>query len=418
MRTVLICLLQIIVMTAAAQRECASAQYHVEQREQNYKLQQQTNSVESFIKEHISGASDGTQKVPSGIIRIPVVIHVLYNGSSSTTITDQQIHSQIAALNRDFRKANADTIKTPSYFKPFAADVEIEFVLATADPKGRATTGIIRKQTTVSEWSMDDKMKFAVSGGSNAWDAKSYLNIWVAPVKRILGYSSEPGSALDKDGVVISPSAFGVTGSGQFGLGRTATHEVGHWLGLKHIWGDASCGDDLVSDTPPQSTFTTGCPTGIKQSCNSGVNGNMYMNYMDFANDECMNLFTKGQKTRMRALFADGGSRAALINSKGLYQPWLNESELPEEPNVEKPTGTPAKTKIYPNPVSSDLQLIVDDIWIGKEVFLMNINGMNIQRILINNKVQKIQVASLPKGIYFIKGENNGQRMYEKIVKL
>jgi hypothetical protein len=418
MRTVLICLLQLAVLTATAQRECTSAQYHVEQREFNNKLHQQSFAgVSDRLFNQVTGASNGTHKTPAGVIRIPVVVHILYNNAADA-ISDQLVHSQIAALNRDFRKANADTSKTPSYFKPLAADIEIEFVLATADPKGRATTGIIRKQTSTKEWAMDDKMKFTSSGGSNAWDTKSYLNIWVTPVKRILGYSSEPGSALDKDGVVISPSAFGVTGSGAFGLGRTATHEVGHWLGLKHIWGDAYCGDDLVSDTPPQSTFTSGCPSGIRKTCNNGPNGDMYMNFMDFVNDECMNLFTIGQKNRMRSLFDDRGARASLLSSKGLHEPWVEESELPEEPLEEKPATVPAKAHIYPNPVAAELQLVAEDNWIGKEVFLMNMNGVNIQRILISNKVQKIQVANLPKGIYFIKGENNGQRMYEKIVKL
>src|ERR1043165_4981181 len=100
-------------------------------------------------------------------------------------------------------------------------------------------------------------------------------------------------------------------------MGRTAVHEVGHWLGLKHIWGDAACGDDLVEDTPPQGWYTQGCPTGFHSSCNNGVMGDMYMNYMDYTSDACMNLFTAGQKQRMRALFATGGARASLLQSKG-----------------------------------------------------------------------------------------------------
>jgi hypothetical protein len=419
MRTVLLFVLQLIAIVSGAQRECASTQYRTEQRARNKEIQQKAAVIESFIKEHkLPGTETGTAKVPTGVLRIPVVVHILEYGNS--TITDARVHSQIAALNRDFRKRNADTSKIPDRFKNFAADIEIEFALATADPKGRATTGIIRKKTSVKLWELDDKIKFSASGGSNAWDPTSYLNIWVGPMYRVLGYSSEPGGPLETDGVVINPSAFGTTGAAApFNLGRTATHEVGHWLGLIHMWGDAYCGDDLVSDTPPQSIYTVGCPSGMRFSCNNGPNGTMYMNYMDFADDACMQLFTHGQKERMRSLFADGGVRAPLLSSKGLNAPWSNEPPDPEEePVIEPAPIVPAAAKVYPNPVFNELVLKTDPIWIGSQLQLLNMTGVVIQRILINSTEQKLLLGTLPKGVYFLKGQNGEYVINEKIVKL
>lgn len=425
MRTVFLCSLLLVAMVAGAQRECASTQYRTEQRVRNKTFQQQTAAIESFIQKHLpASTTNGTAKMPTGIIRIPIVVHILESGSS--TISDDRVRDQIAALNRDFRKRNADTSKIPDHFKRLAADIEIEFALATADPKGRATTGIIRKKTDVKQWDLDDKIKFASSGGSNAWDPKSYLNIWVGPMSRVLGYASEPGGPLEEDGVVINPSAFGTKGAtAPFNLGRTATHEVGHWLGLIHIWGDEYCGDDLISDTPPQTIYTAGCPSGVRLGCDNDPGGTMYMNYMDFANDACMNLFTIGQKNRMRSLFAGGGFRESLIYSKGLNAPWSTETDTPEEEeekeeNVKQPAPPvmTASTKVYPNPVFNELVLQVDASWIGHELQLLNMNGLIIQRIRITTREQKIALGTLLKGVYFLKAQNADQRINEKIMKL
>ena len=216
-------------------------------------------------------------------------------------------------------------------------------------------------------------------GGDNAWDSRYYLNIWVGNTRSLLGYSSVIGAPADKDGIVINTSAFGTLNmSGAYDNGRTAVHEAGHWLGLKHIWGDALCGDDGIYDTPTQSGFTTSCPTGIRtSSCGSNPAGDMYMNYMDFTNDACLNLFTTGQKEHMRSLFDDGAPRYSLLLSKGLNAPWTEES-LPEEaiPVV----IAPAQLKLYPNPTSSELVLDFeyDASWIGKEVKILNMNGVVI----------------------------------------
>jgi hypothetical protein len=135
----------------------------------------------------------------------------------------------------------------------------------------------------------------------------------------VLGYSSLPGGPADKDGIVISSMVFGTFNTiSPFNKGRTATHEIGHWLNLKHIWGDGFCGDDKVDDTPNQESANRGCPGGEKITCGTSAHGDMYMNFMDLTDDACMYMFTLGQKERMRALFAQGGPRNSLVTSKAL----------------------------------------------------------------------------------------------------
>ena len=347
------------------------------------------------------------------VIRIPVVVHVLYN-TAVQNISDAQIMGQIDALNRDFRRRNADTANTPDRFKQFAADVMIEFVLATADPSGRATNGIIRKQTKVSEWKMDDKIKFSAQGGSDAWDSRYYLNFWVGNMRSLLGYSSSPGTPAARDGIVISTKAFGTENvSAPYDKGRTCVHEVGHFLGLKHLWGDTYCGDDLVGDTPPQGNFTTGCPTGFRTSCSNGNIGDMYMNFMDFTNDACMNLFTNGQKDRMLSLLSPGGPRSSLLSSKGLNAPWnfepVTEILLPS-----------VKFKYFPNPATDNITINVDfdETWIGKTISIVNLHGTVVSRIQISSATQKINISTLKPGMYFIQGDNIAKKIREKFVKM
>lgn len=419
MRTFLLGLLLFSVFELSAQRECATQQYLKYLLGADAQTARNIRDVEIFTQRmSTQGTGSANRLAAEYIIRIPVVVHVLYN-TTAQNISDAQVKSQIDALNRDFRRLNADSVNTPLPFKSLAADVQIEFALATADPKGRATTGIVRKATGVTYWQMDDKIKYSEQGGDNAWDSRYYLNIWVGNTRSLLGYSSVIGAPADKDGIVINTSAFGTLNmSGAYDNGRTAVHEAGHWLGLKHIWGDALCGDDGIYDTPTQSGFTTSCPTGIRtSSCGSNPAGDMYMNYMDFTNDACLNLFTTGQKEHMRSLFDDGAPRYSLLLSKGLNAPWTEES-LPEEaiPVV----IAPAQLKLYPNPTSSELVLDFeyDASWIGKEVKILNMNGVVIGIVLVSSKTQKVPLSTFTPGVYFIQGINGNKKISQKFIKL
>lgn len=249
----------------------------------------------------------------SGCTKIPVVVHVVHK-TSEQNISDAQIHSQIDVLNEDFRSDNADISSVPGAFSPFVADARVEFELASTDPDGDPTDGITRTETEEDSFSDDDAVKSSSTGGADPWPADQYLNIWVCNLSSYLGYAQFPGGPAATDGVVITYTAFGTTGTATapFNLGRTATHEVGHWLNLRHIWGDdgnGCSGSDFVPDTPNQAGPNYGKPSFPSVSCSNGPDGDMFMNFMDYVDDDTMVMFTAGQVTRMQAaLDADRSS--------------------------------------------------------------------------------------------------------------
>ncbi len=276
-------------------------------------LEEKMERIETHTNQWIV-ANAGRAQV---VITIPVVVHVVY-ATNAQNISAAQIQSQLNVLTQDFRRSNADASNTPSFFSGVAADAQIEFCLAVRDPNGNASTGITRTQTSTSSFSTNNYVKYSNYGGKNAWPANDYLNLWVCNLSgNILGYAQFPGGAAATDGVVISYRYFGSGGSAQypFNKGRTATHEVGHWLNLRHIWGGSYCGNDYVSDTPTQKEDNAGCPSFPSPTC--GNSSDMFMNYMDYTYDACMNMFSAGQSSRMNALFGNGGFRASLKNSLG-----------------------------------------------------------------------------------------------------
>jgi ABC-type taurine transport system substrate-binding protein len=260
----------------------------------------------------------------TGVTRIPVVVHVVWN-TAAQNISDAQVASQIDVLNRDFRRANPDVGTTPAPFLPLATDSRIEFFLANTDPSGAPSSGIERRQSSVASFSDNDAVKSAATGGMDAWPANNYLNVWVCPLgDGLLGYAQFPGGPANTDGVVILQSAFGTSGTAAapFNLGRTATHEIGHWLNLNHIWGDdgtGCAGTDNVADTPNQAGYNIGAPTFPHVSCSNGPNGDMFMNYMDYVDDRAMVMFTAGQVSRMQACL--DGVRNAIGAGAGAIHP-------------------------------------------------------------------------------------------------
>lgn len=255
----------------------------------------------------------------SSNITIPVVFHVVYKNVNEN-VSDAQIMSQLDVLNKDFRRLNADTLNTFSDFEASATDALINFCLAQRTPDHASTTGITRTLTTNSSFSLTDNSIFLDSlGGKDIWDSKKYLNIYICDLDGVIGFAGYPGTSAYRDGIVIDFEHFGTTGTATapYNKGRTATHEIGHWLNLMHIWGDASCGDDFVADTPTQEQANYGCPAHPSPSC--GNNGDMFQNFMDYTNDACMNLFTVGQQDRMHAAITL--SRNELNTSVACYPP-------------------------------------------------------------------------------------------------
>jgi hypothetical protein len=258
------------------------------------------------------------QPLRVGITTIPVVVHVVYR-TRRENITTAQVSSQVDALNRDFRAQNADRSRVPAVWTSLVTDARVQFALATTDPQGNTTSGIRRIRTTRLFFTTDDSVKSRATGGADPWPTDRYLNIWVCTLGGgLLGYAQFPGGPSGTDGVVVLNTAFGTRGTVQapFNLGRTAVHEVGHWLNLHHIWGDGfpSCLDsDYVSDTPNQEGPNYGTPAVPHISCNNGPSGDMFMNYMDYVDDAAMYMLTSQQSARMHATL--DGARSSIGTS-------------------------------------------------------------------------------------------------------
>ena len=297
------------------QRTCAAHEKHIEM----MGFQKYANAHEQIEAHTAQWAPIVAQQRDAGqsnVVTIPVVFHVIY-ANSTENIPDSKILEQMQTLNDDFRRLNSDQDNIWSQ----AADTEIEFCLASFDPNGAPTNGILRVPTTVSSFGSNDNMKFSSSGGSDAWPADHYMNFWVCNLGGgLLGYAQFPGGPASTDGIVCGYPFVGNNGpgAGNYNLGRTATHEIGHWLNLRHIWGDGGCSeDDFVTDTPESDGANYGCALE-HVSCTTE---DMVQNYMDYSDDACMNLFTAGQAVRMQALFQPGGARVGLLTSNGCAPP-------------------------------------------------------------------------------------------------
>ena len=285
-------------VSATAHRGCATQEVLEAQLKADPTLAIRMNEIEAFTNKALL-----TGKLVNGKVQIPVVVNVLYR-TTAQNISDAQIQSQIDVLNKDFNALNSDYGNVPALFSGVKANVGISFVLDQ----------IIRKSTTKTSWGTNDAMKKTAQGGIAPTSPTTKLNLWSCAIGNgILGYAQFPGGASATDGVVIDSRYFGLSGSANapFNLGRTGTHEVGHWMNLRHIWGDATCGSDLVSDTPTHNEENYGVPAYPHYSTCSGTPVEMTMNYMDYTDDNAMYMFSNGQKSRMAAIFVTGGPRAA-----------------------------------------------------------------------------------------------------------
>lgn len=317
----LIIVLLCFASVSVAQRNCGAMEVLDRQIKENPLMIQNMDEIERQVQEYIKKHPNGDGK--RVVITIPTVFHVVYK-TTAENISDAQIMTQLNVLNQDFSATNTDISNVPALFSGLVANAEVQFCLATQDPNGAATTGITRKSTNVSSWGTNDSVKKSSQGGVDPWNASNYLNIWVCNIGGgILGYAQFPGGPAATDGVVLDYRYTGTIGTATapFNKGRTATHEVGHWLNLRHIWGDATCGSDLVSDTPVHNTANYGCPAHPHYSTCSGTPVEMTMNYMDYTDDACMYMFSVGQKTRLRAVLEAGGARASLQSSPGCMPP-------------------------------------------------------------------------------------------------
>lgn len=290
----------------SGERQCATYEVFQMKLQEDPGLADRMNQLEEFTRRFVENPE--AFKLVGDVLEVPVHVNVLYK-TSSENVSNAQIQSQIDVLNEDFAATNNDYGSTPSIFQSVrSGDIKIRFIWTTAN--------VTRKSTKKRSWNLNDDMKRSSRGGIDPTSPATTLNIWVCNLSSgYLGYAQFPNGPLSTDGVVCDNNAFGRGNYPlytAFNLGRTATHEVGHYFNLRHIWGDATCGNDQVSDTPVHNASNGGCPAYPHYSTCSGTPVEMTMNYMDYTYDACMYMFTSGQSLRMQATYAVGGPRASL----------------------------------------------------------------------------------------------------------
>ena len=318
---------------------CYSTEYETFLKDR-YPYRATTSEFEAWLEPKIQELKNARLANPNqthAVITIPVVVHVIHNGDTYGTgenITDEQVLSQIQVMNEDFRRM----VGTPG-FGP-GVDVEIEFCMAQTDPSGNPTNGINRVNLGVASW--DNAGAEGTLKPSTQWNPNNYLNMWTCrfggDLNGVLGYAQFPdasglagmpasGGAANTDGVIMAFNAFGSSDiypegsyAAPYDKGRTTTHEVGHWLGLRHIWGDGNCSaDDFCADTPTAAAANFGCPTGTDSCPGGGVD--QIENYMDYTDDACMDRFTQNQKDRMLTVMSVSPRRASLASSTACQAP-------------------------------------------------------------------------------------------------
>lgn len=409
---------------------CASSEYE-KYLQQNNPQRATSQEFEQWLAPKIEAVKAQRMASPEGttqVITIPVVVHVIHNGDpvgSSENIADAQVISQITVLNQDFRRMAG----TPGFnANPVGADVEIEFCLAKIDPDGNPTNGIDRVNLGQSSWNSEDSIEWTLKPQTQ-WDPSLYFNIWVCNfggnMSDILGYAQFPdfsglpglnssGGSPVTDGVVIGYAFFGSSAiypagnyAPPYNRGRTTTHEVGHALGLRHIWGDSfgqnGCSvDDFCADTPNASDANYGCTFNF--SCQSP---DMIENYMDYTNDSCMSVFTQNQKARMLAVMQNSPRRASLVTSN-VCQLGLSNDDF------ELLNGI----NIYPNPTQNVLNIAVQNGELPDNYTIYNSLGQVMVSTVINSESQlQVNTSSYSNGIYFIKINKGTQTKTVKFVK-
>ncbi len=389
----------LLSLPSYSQRTCGTNENYQNMINNNPALRQQLENVDA----ETNLRHDVTTHRTMTIVTIPVVVHVIHDNEAVGTgsnISDVQVLSQIEALSEDFRLNNADSLMPGHPFWQFTSDVLIEFCLAKQTPNGQATTGIDRQVGGLG-WTMADINAWVKP--QTIWDPSRYLNLWSIDFggssSSLLGYAQFPGGPDSTDGVVIGYHYFGYLGNvtPPFDYGRTATHEVGHWLGLRHIWGDATCGDDFISDTPPQEASNSGCPSfpyNAFNTCGSDANGEMFMNYMDYVDDRCMVMFTYEQAVKMNTSLY--GPRASLISSNACATP---------NPGVEENEIFAQNISLYPNPSNGLLKVQIKDISTGTlQIKVTDISGRLVKTFTFNNFTSSLSldISELNNGLYLM----------------
>jgi Pregnancy-associated plasma protein-A/Secretion system C-terminal sorting domain len=400
-------LVSLISLHAFAQNNRCGAAEH---RQMNWALHPEYKERAATNEALIENWIANYKRAPAArsFITIPVVVHVVWN-TNEQNISDAQIQSQIDVLNQDFQAQNAEVPSVPAVFQSVLAKVEIEFCLAGKDPAGAPATGITRTYTGNSVGIAGTvPLHYTNLGGRDAWDTEHYLNIWVAKFAGgVGGIASFPGEdPPEQDGVEINYLQFGNIGlEPPYHLGRTTTHEIGHYFNLEHPWGPLfsdCCADDYVDDTPEScETYLSQCPVHPVVSCSEA---DMFMNYMFYTNDACMAMFTEGQKMRMLATL--NGPRSGLLESQG-----CNTTPATEAVNGEE-------LLVFSNPANSLLSFEIKSNTSGAwQVKLVDVLGRTFEvGPTYPNARSEFEVGNLAHGIYWLKAKKGGKILTAKIV--
>lgn len=405
-----------VISSLNAQKKCAVGDIADEKLRRRH--QTLNVKIQDFYRKY-----DKESAFADNLIRIPVVVHVIHNnaagkigGDDNGNISDEQIFSQIKVLNEDYRKK----ISTPGFNNsPVGTDMNIEFYLADKDPDGKPSLGVNRVYSQKANFDVFDENILLSS--LSYWDSNRYLNIWVTTLKDdFLGYAEFPigeydGLELEEidekiDGVMIDHRAFGrQTGTstdGVYTYGRTLTHEIGHWLGLIHTWGDEYCGDDFCADTPPTESgnLTIRC-TPRYSNCRGNRTLNMIENYMDYTADSCMNIFTGDQKARVRAVLEVSKRRKRLITN--------SEFNLPQAEKL--------IVKVLENPSSTDyLQFqILLNAFTNFNYEIFDASGKQIVSAAFEDspsRLIQIPKADLGKGVYNLRVKSGEEIIYKRLI--
>lgn len=400
MKKILLILVSLVCVSAQAQHRCATVHKTEQAALSSFEYAQALADFDMLSAQYEAGLIDASARDLKQI-DIPVVVHVLYK-EEEHNISYEQIKSQIEVLNRDFNAENEDRSKIPAVWRDLSVASGIRFHLADKDPDGNFTNGVTRTQTNKTDIGDSDDYYDSSLGGADPWPQPHYVNIWVCEINNTtLGFSILPSSSMaENDGIVMHPRAFGTMGTVNppYDKGRTMVHEMGHYLGLRHVWGsdEESCtSTDYMSDTPWQMAANFSCQAFPKISCASEGQGDMFMNYMDYSNDTCAFLFTERQVNFMRLVLLT--SRITLIHSSGYT-------------GVEE-TASDSRIRVYPNPSHGEVHIEFQPGERPEEARVLNAAGEEVRIIHPKTNIVRIDLGDCAKGIYYFVSPNQTVRL-------